>query len=263
MVPQLRSPQTVTPPLVAARCSRRPGQPKAATTTGSATTTRSSASSSPATMSLRELCRRHGVTAHSAVVVQARQGDWAEKRQTYRPAPPRRIIEQPRRPCRRPRGRGPRPRHRGHRRGDHEVPGRPPGDREEAHRRRVGRGAGPADHSTRPGDPDRPAPDPFGRPAMISEGRSFAATITSEAIPVDVLQGIIEATRGLATPLPTTPPGWRTTGRSGRTRGREGSGRVPTYRAETWWRGATQPNIVMATARVLSPRPEHRFEVLC
>ena len=35
-------------------------------------------------MSLRELCRRHGVTAHSAVVVQARQGNWAEKRRAYR-----------------------------------------------------------------------------------------------------------------------------------------------------------------------------------
>ena len=38
----------------------------------------------------------------------------------------------------------------------------------------------------------------FGRPATISEGRSFAATIPSEALPVDVLKGIIEATRGLA-----------------------------------------------------------------
>ena len=35
-------------------------------------------------MSLRELCRRHGVTAHSAVMVQARQGGWAEKRRAYR-----------------------------------------------------------------------------------------------------------------------------------------------------------------------------------
>ena len=34
-------------------------------------------------MSLRELCRRHGVTAHSAVVVQARRGNWMEKRRTY------------------------------------------------------------------------------------------------------------------------------------------------------------------------------------
>ncbi len=29
----------------------------------------------------------------------------------------------------------------------------------------------------------------FGRPAMITEGRGFAATITSEALPVDVLKG--------------------------------------------------------------------------
>jgi len=35
-------------------------------------------------MSLRELCRAHGITAHSAVVVQARQGGWAGKRRTYR-----------------------------------------------------------------------------------------------------------------------------------------------------------------------------------
>ena len=36
------------------------------------------------TMSLRELCRRRNVTAHSAVMVQARQGGWAEKRRMYR-----------------------------------------------------------------------------------------------------------------------------------------------------------------------------------
>jgi hypothetical protein len=35
-------------------------------------------------MCLRELCRRHGITAHSGVMVQARQGDWAEKREAYR-----------------------------------------------------------------------------------------------------------------------------------------------------------------------------------
>lgn len=47
----------------------------------------------------------------------------------------------------------------------------------------------------------------FGRPAMISEGRGFAATITSGALPVDVLKGIIEATRGLAgTPAPEASP---------------------------------------------------------
>lgn len=46
----------------------------------------------------------------------------------------------------------------------------------------------------------------FGRPAMISEGRGFAATITSEAIPVDVLQKIIAATRGLETRAPEASP---------------------------------------------------------
>ena len=35
-------------------------------------------------VSLRELCRRHSITAHSLVVVQARQGQWAEKREAYR-----------------------------------------------------------------------------------------------------------------------------------------------------------------------------------
>jgi hypothetical protein len=38
----------------------------------------------------------------------------------------------------------------------------------------------------------------FGRPAIISEGRGFAATIISEAVPIETLKGIIEATRGLA-----------------------------------------------------------------
>jgi hypothetical protein len=47
----------------------------------------------------------------------------------------------------------------------------------------------------------------FGHPAMISEGRGFAATITSEAFPVDVLKGIVELTRGLAgAPTPEASP---------------------------------------------------------
>ena len=45
-------------------------------------------------MSLRELCRRHGVTAHSAVVVQARQGNWAEKRRAYRDRASSTYIQQ-------------------------------------------------------------------------------------------------------------------------------------------------------------------------
>jgi hypothetical protein len=35
-------------------------------------------------ISLRELCRRHGISAHSSVVVQAQKGKWAEKRERYR-----------------------------------------------------------------------------------------------------------------------------------------------------------------------------------
>jgi len=47
----------------------------------------------------------------------------------------------------------------------------------------------------------------FGRPAMIREGRGFAATAISEALPIEVLRGIIEATRGLAgTPPPEASP---------------------------------------------------------
>jgi hypothetical protein len=47
----------------------------------------------------------------------------------------------------------------------------------------------------------------FGRPAVISEGRGFAATITSEALPFDVLKGVVEATRGLAgAPAPEVSP---------------------------------------------------------
>ena len=35
-------------------------------------------------ISLRELCRRHGISAHSLVTVQAKKGKWAEKRDAYR-----------------------------------------------------------------------------------------------------------------------------------------------------------------------------------
>jgi len=34
-------------------------------------------------MSLRELCRRHGISSHSLVVVQAQKGKWQEKREAY------------------------------------------------------------------------------------------------------------------------------------------------------------------------------------
>jgi hypothetical protein len=44
-------------------------------------------------MSLRQLCRSHGVTAHSAVMVQARQGGWAEKRGKFRARASTKYIE--------------------------------------------------------------------------------------------------------------------------------------------------------------------------
>ena len=34
-------------------------------------------------VSLRELCRKHGISAHSLVTVQAKKGKWAEKREQY------------------------------------------------------------------------------------------------------------------------------------------------------------------------------------
>jgi len=44
----------------------------------------------------------------------------------------------------------------------------------------------------------------FDRPSTISEGRGV--TVTSEALPIDALQAIIEATRGLAEPAPQESP---------------------------------------------------------
>jgi hypothetical protein len=46
----------------------------------------------------------------------------------------------------------------------------------------------------------------FGRPNSISEGRGFAATITTEPLPVDLLTKIIELTRGLETRAPEASP---------------------------------------------------------
>jgi hypothetical protein len=158
-------------------------------------------------MSLRELCRRHGVTAHSAVVVQARQGDWAGKRRVYRDRATSTYIE----------------RH---------------ADRAAAREAEV------RDHAIEAIDEaitrfraDLQATEKklidgvwvevpvvrmtprdlallidrlqilFGRPAQISEGRGFAGTVTSEPLPLDALQKIVEITRGLGTPSPDHPSG--------------------------------------------------------
>ena len=188
----------MTPPLVAARTSRRPGQPKAATTNRVRDYLALEREFITGTMSLRELCRRHGVTAHSAVVVQARHGNWAEKRRAYRDRATSTYIQ----------------RH---------------ADRAAAREAEVRDHALDAiDEAIQKFRADLRATEKklidgewvevpvmrmtprdlallidrlqilFGRPATISEGRGFAATITSDAIPVDVLKGIIEGTRGLA-----------------------------------------------------------------
>jgi hypothetical protein len=44
----------------------------------------------------------------------------------------------------------------------------------------------------------------FDRPSTIGEGRGV--TVTSEVVPVDALQRIIELTRGLAEPAPQSSP---------------------------------------------------------
>lgn len=44
-------------------------------------------------VSLRELCRRHGISAHSLVVVQAKKLKWAEKRRTYQAKASESFIE--------------------------------------------------------------------------------------------------------------------------------------------------------------------------
>ena len=44
-------------------------------------------------ISLRELCRRHGISAHSLVVDQAKKRKWAEKRETYQRKASESFIE--------------------------------------------------------------------------------------------------------------------------------------------------------------------------
>jgi hypothetical protein len=152
-------------------------------------------------MSLREL-RTHGVTAHSAVMVQARQGGWAEKRCAYQARASATYIE-----------------HHADRAAirESEVRDQAIEAIDEAITKfrsdlRATKRVVLADGSI--------AEEPvmlitprdlallidrfqilFGRPSTISEGRGFTATVTSEALPLDALQKIVELTRGLARPL--------------------------------------------------------------
>ena len=152
------------------------------------------------TMSLRELCRRHGVTAHSAVMVQARQGNWVEKRRAYRDRATSTYIQQhaDRAAAREAEVR------------DHaldaidEAITRFRADLRASEKKLID-GAWvevPAVRLT-PRDLalliDR-LQILFGRPAIVSEGRGFAATITSEAIPSKPSRG--SSTRPVGWPRP-------------------------------------------------------------
>ena len=151
-------------------------------------------------MSLRELCRAHGITAHWAVMVQARQGDWAEKRRTYRARASATYIE-----------------HRADRAAIREAEVRD--DAIEAIGEAITRFRSDLRATKQVALADGSvAEEPamlitprdlallidrlqvlFGRPSTISEGRAFAATITSGALPLDALQKIVELTRGIGT----------------------------------------------------------------
>ena len=162
-------------------------------------------------MSLRELCRRHGVTAHSAVVVQARRGNGLEKRETYQSRATSTFIE----------------RHADHAAArDAEVRD----DAIEAIDEAITKFRADL-HSTEMKLVDgRWVEAPvvlvgsrdlallidrlqvlFGRPSTISEGREFAATVSSEALPIEAIRSIEDLTRGResrrreGSPLPRLP----------------------------------------------------------
>ena len=151
-------------------------------------------------MSLRGLCRAHGVTAHSAVMVQARREGWAEKRRAYRDRTSSKFIEL----------RADRAAHREAEVRDHAIEAideaitRFRADLRATEKKLIdGEWVEVPAVRLTPRDLalliDR-LQILFGRPAMISEGRGYAATIISEALPVEVLKGIVEATRGLGVP---------------------------------------------------------------
>jgi hypothetical protein len=164
------------------------------------------------TMSLRELCRRHGVTAHSAVMVQAKQGGWAEKRRAYQARASATYIE-----------------HRADRAAlreaevrDHAIDAIDEAITKfradlQATEKRLIDGEWVEVPVMRMNVRDLAVLIDrlqilFGLPGTISEGRGFSATITTEPFPVELLKEFIERTRGLAdtrapeaSPLPRLP----------------------------------------------------------
>jgi hypothetical protein len=157
-------------------------------------------------MSLRGLCRAHGVAAHSAVVVQARREGWTEKREAYRSRASSKYIEL-----------------RADRAALREAEVRD--NAIEAIEQAITKFRADLQATEKKLIDGEWVEVPvmriiprdivllidrlqvlFGRPGTIIEGRSFAATITSEPLPVDVLEKIIEATRGLETRAPEASP---------------------------------------------------------
>ncbi len=155
-------------------------------------------------VSIRELCRRHGITAHSLVVVQARQGKWAEKREAYRARESESFITKhaDRMAAREAEVR------------IHaidaidEAISKFRADMHRTEKKLVGGEwvevpvmlVSPKDIALLI---DR-LQILFGHPATITEGRGV--NVTSEALPVEALQEFIERTRGLAEPAPQASP---------------------------------------------------------
>ena len=154
-------------------------------------------------LSIRELCRRHGISAHSLVVVQAKQGRWAEKRETYRTRESESFITKH---ADRMAAREAEVRIHAIEAIDEAI------DKFRSDMRRTEKKLiggewvevpvmliGPKDVALLI---DR-LQLLFARPSSISQHQS--PLVTSE-VPADALQAIIEATRGLAEPLPQESP---------------------------------------------------------
>jgi len=147
---------------------------------------------------MRELCRRHGITSHSLVVVQAKQRKWADKREAYRARESESFITKhaDRMAAREAEVR------------IHaidaidEALAKFRADMQRSEKKLIGGEwvevpvmlIGPKDVALLI---DR-FQVLFDRPSTISEGRGV--NVTSEVLPIDALQAIIEATRELMTP---------------------------------------------------------------
>ena len=184
---------------------RRPGQPKAVATNKARDYRVLEREFITSQVSLRELCRRHGISAHSLVVVQARQGKWAEKREAYRARASESFIRNyaDRMAAR-----------------EAEVRAHALDAVDEAITKfradmRATKSVRLPDGTIAEGPVMLITPKDiallidrlqvlFGHPTTISEGRGI--NVSSESLPVEALQEFIERTRGLAEPVPQESP---------------------------------------------------------